>query len=65
VSSVVALLEQFSFSLFLKVVLRQGYVLLYFRSRGVRMTDFVHYFNEDTGLNDVLVYELICSMMML
>jgi len=33
------------------------------RSRGVSMADFVRYFNRDTGLNDVIVHELICSVM--
>jgi len=27
------------------------------------MSDFVRYFNRDTGLNDVIVHELVCSMM--
>jgi len=26
------------------------------------MADFVRYFNRDTGLNDVVVHELICSI---
>jgi len=26
------------------------------------MSDFVRYFNRDTGLNDVIVHELVCSM---
>ena len=33
------------------------------RSRGVGMFDFLRYFTRDTGLNDVIVHELICSMM--
>jgi len=31
------------------------------RSRGVSMADFVCYFNRHTGLNDVIVHELMCS----
>jgi len=33
------------------------------RSKGVAMYDFVRYFNGDTGINDVIVHELVCSMM--
>jgi len=33
------------------------------RSRGVRLGDFVCNFNRDTGLSDVIVHELICSVM--
>jgi len=33
------------------------------RSRGVDMRRFLRYFTRDTGLNDVVVHELICSLM--
>jgi len=33
------------------------------RRRGVGMADFIRYFNRDTGLNDFIVHELICSVM--
>ena len=32
------------------------------RSRGISMCRFLHYFSNDTGLNDVVVHELICSL---
>ena len=43
-----------------------GYYCAFFcilRSRGVDMRRFLRYFTRDTGLNDVVVHELICSLM--
>jgi len=33
------------------------------RSRGIDMCRFLRYFTQDTGLNDVVVHELMCSLM--
>ena len=33
------------------------------RSRGIDMRRFLRYFTRDTGLNDVIVHEIICSLM--
>ena len=33
------------------------------RSKGIDMRRFLRYFTRDTGLNDVIVHELICSLM--
>ena len=32
------------------------------RSRGVDMCSFLRYFTRDTGLNDVVVHDMICRM---